>query len=113
MAHFVLRGKGEIQDVINILTEGLTSFTSSHNHTITHDINGAKFSLLILEKHFMRNNTRATLTIAIHEMNDELQVDAVGSGGSSGVIFNFSLGANKELAESVVGILKPHGFEVI
>lgn len=113
MGHVVLKGKGDINEVSELLMDEMVSLTSNHSHKIHRRIGSTEFILLIFEKHFMRNSSRATLTVAIHQDLDECVIDAVGSGGGSGLIFNFSWGANADFAYQVADILKPKGFQVL
>jgi len=113
MGHVVLKGKGDINEIADFLMDGMVSLTSSLPQKIHREIGTNEFILLIFEKHFMRNNSRATLTVLINRDSDELIVDAIGSGGGTGLIFNFSLGANTSFAYKVAEILKPKGFEIL
>ena len=58
--------------------------------------------VLVFEKYFMRNSSRASLTVAIENLNNSCNVHAVSSGGGQGAIFSFDWGAGDNL-ESYVG----------
>ena len=113
MGHIVLRGTGDINEIADIIIDGMSGLTSSFSQKIHREISTGEFMLLIFEKHFMRNNSRATLTVLINRDSDELIIDAIGSGGGSGLILNFSFGANADLAYRVQRILEPEGFRVL
>ena len=55
----------------------------------------------VYDKYFMRNGNRASLTLTIVGNNSEVFISAIGAGGGSGVIFNFSLGAENDMVNIV------------
>jgi len=113
MGHVVLKGKGDINEIADFLMDGMISLTSTPPQKIHREIGTNEFILLIFEKHFLRNNSRATLTVLINRDADELIIDAIGSGGGTGVIFNFSFGANSSFAYRVAEVLQPKGFKIL
>ena len=45
----------------------------------------------------MRNENRASLTLTVVGFENKVYITAIGAGGGSGVIFNFSLGAETDM----------------
>jgi len=62
--------------------------------------------LLIYEKYYMRNSSRASLTVYINDFNGETEVEVIPSGGSQGMFFNIDWGAGDSFSESVQRILE-------
>ena len=62
--------------------------------------------LLIYEKYYMRNSSRASLTVYITDFQGETEVEVIPSGGSQGMFFNIDWGAGDSFSESVQRILK-------
>ena len=113
MGQVVLKGKGDIHEITEFLTEQMIGLTCNLSHKIHREIGMNEFVLLIFEKHFIRNNSRASLTVLINRDSDELIVDVIGSGGGTGLIFNFSWGANTDFAHKVSEILNSKGFQIL
>lgn len=57
--------------------------------------------VLVFEKYFMRNSSRASLTVTIENLNDTTRVHAVGSGGGQGALFKFDWGASDSFINQV------------
>ena len=57
--------------------------------------------VLVFEKFFMRNSSRASLTVTIENLNGTTHVHSVGSGGGQGAIFKFDWGASESFINQV------------
>ena len=57
--------------------------------------------VLVFEKYYMRNSSRASLTVTIENANTYTNVHAVGSGGGQGAIFKFDWGASRSFTDEV------------
>ena len=64
----------------------------------------------VYDKYFMRNSSRASLNLTVIEDGRTTHVIAIGAGGSQGVIFNFSWGAETQLVDVVRKTLEAKGF---
>lgn len=60
-----------------------------------------KVTTKVYDKYFMRNSSRASLTLTVIEDGRNTHVIAIGAGGSQGAVFNFSWGAEQELVDVV------------
>ncbi len=58
--------------------------------------------LYVYDKYYMRNSSRAALTVQIVGNDDKATVTAISAGGGTGTIFNFSYGAE----EDFVGVVE-------
>lgn len=67
--------------------------------------------LLVLEKYYYRNNSRASLTLQITDNGNEQHAIIVGAGGDVGLL-NFKLGAKNDFANMVKVKLNEYGFEL-
>lgn len=54
---------------------------------------GRAIIMLVFEKYFMRNSSRASLSVIIENISGKTVVYSVGSGGGQGAIFGFDWGA--------------------
>jgi len=73
--------------------------------------NGAKMILLVFEKYFMRTSSRASLTVAIENLEGRTRVCSVGSGGGKGALFGFDWGAGEDFASTAVTALRGYVLE--
>jgi hypothetical protein len=64
----------------------------------------------IYDKYFMRNSSRASLTVTAVDYMGEIFISAIGSGGGTGAIIDFNWGAEDELIGIVEDSLKNMGF---
>lgn len=65
----------------------------------------------VYDKYFMRNNSRASLSLTVVDEGSKIYVTAIGAGGGQGVIFNYSWGAESELVDIVSECLDGMGLE--
>ena len=82
----------------------IKSYYDAYN--IIHDarINEETY-LMIVEKFFFRNSSRASLTILLTTDDFNTNVEIVGSGGGQGLLFKFDWGAKEAFERGVIKIL--------
>lgn len=64
----------------------------------------------VYDKYFMRNSSRASLSLTVVDSGNEIYISAIGAGGGQGVFFNLSWGAESELVDIVSDCLKNLGY---
>jgi hypothetical protein len=64
--------------------------------------------VMVFEKYYMRNSSRASLTVTLDNISGDTHVHAVGSGGGQGAIFKFDWGAASDFTYEVERILKDY-----
>ncbi len=64
--------------------------------------------LLVYDKYYMRNSSRASLTVLIENLEGSTAVVAIGSGGSQGALFNFDWGTAKNFEKAVIDAMQPY-----
>ena len=69
---------------------------------------GKKAVFLVFEKYYMRNSSRASLSIIIENLKGETKVCAVGSGGGSSALFKFDWGTANNFANVAREAVKGH-----
>lgn len=69
-----------------------------------HEISAGGYHVitLVFEKYFIRNSSRASLTITIDNLSSSTRVHAVGSGAGTNTLFRFDWGASSNI-EAMVG----------
>ncbi|MCL2461985.1 MAG: DUF6054 family protein [Defluviitaleaceae bacterium] len=68
--------------------------------------NGGQMILLVFEKYFMRTSSRASLSVALENLQGQTRVCSVGSGGGKGALFGFDWGAGEDFAYTAINALK-------
>ena len=69
---------------------------------------GKEAILLVYEKYFMRNSSRATLTVMLDNLDGVTTVHAVGSGGGQNALLGFDWGAKDDLIYQVEKALREY-----
>ena len=64
--------------------------------------------LLVYDKYYMRNSSRASLSVLIENLEGSTTVVAIGSGGSQGAIFNFDWGTANNFENAVINAMHPY-----
>ncbi len=97
---------------IQVLSEGLHKYILDSAVSMelidqsSYEMGNTKVKVLVYDKYFMRNSSRASLNVTIVSDDDTIFVSAIGAGGSQGLFLNFSWGAESELVEVVEAYLK-------
>lgn len=81
-----------------IVNSGVSMQLVDSSHFKTGD---TKVKVLIYDKYFMRNSSRASLSVTVVGSDDTIFISAIGSGGGQGAIFNFSWGAEEDILRAV------------
>ena len=96
-------------DTVHIIEDyvtrsGFTSEKSGKHHSRSQD--GKEAIMLVFEKYFVRNSSRASLSVMIDNLMGGTTVYAVGSGGGQMTFFKFDWGASDNLEYLVEKALK-------
>lgn len=73
-----------------------------------HEFGHTKVMVRAYDKYFMRNASRASLSVTVVSDEESLFISAIGSGGGQGAFYNFSLGAEDEMAELVAAFFNDY-----
>jgi len=108
-----MRGTGTVDDISREITTAVkrSGFTAELIDSIVKTSGGFKVRILIFEKYFMRSSNRAGLTVVISGENGNVEVNAVGSGGSQNALFRFSWGTEQSFENTVFRHLRSLGFK--
>ncbi len=99
---------GEAAKIIEhaILTSGISVEKIGAHHSTSPD--GKAAILLVYDKYYMRNSSRASLSVLIENIDGTTNVVAIGSGGSQGALFNFDWGSSKNFEKVVSNAMQPY-----
>ena len=87
-------------EVFDSIVNGSLSGECVENYTLSSK--EGKCVVMVLEKHFMRTSSRASLTVTVDNLSGKTRLTAVGSGGGTGVLFGFDWGAGGNLEDSAL-----------
>ena len=82
-----------------VTRSGFTSEKTGKHQSRSQD--GREAILLVFEKYFMRNSSRASLSVMIENLRGNTTVCAIGSGGGQMTFFKFDWGASDNLENLV------------
>ena len=103
-----LQGTGDPREIAVLLQSGIPN--SGISCELVSRVERSGVVLLIFEKYYFRNSSRASLTVLISGEDGRVTVDAVASGAGNGTLFNFDWGAAGNFEDAVRRTLAPHGF---
>ena len=111
MAKFDFRTIGNFDEIVGaldraILDSALTMRLVEESLIVCR---GARVSVRVYDQYFMRNSSRAALTLTVVEADGEVAISAIGSGGGTGAIFNFSYGAESKMVGVVEDAVRRMG----
>lgn len=66
-----------------------------------YSIGDTKIAVRVYDKYFMRNGSRASLSLTVVGSNSDIYISAIGAGGGQGIFLNFSLGAEDDMVRIV------------
>ncbi len=103
MAKYEKTVYGDFKTIVNklddeIVNSGISMQLVDTSYFETGDTN---VKVLIYDKYFMRNSSRASLSVTVVGSDDTIFISAIGSGGGQGAFFNFSWGAEEDILRSV------------
>lgn len=113
MASITMQGKGDVASVSSVITDGILGSGISCELIDRADryfSDGTRATMLVFEKYYWRASNRASLSVLITGGGDRVIVDAVGSGGGTGVFMNFSWGAEDSFCSVLEKILIKYDF---
>ncbi|MDD2261992.1 MAG: DUF6054 family protein [Clostridia bacterium] len=114
MSKFEKVVKGSFYDISEKLHNDISNSAVSINlvDEARKEVNGCEMLVRVYDKYFMRNSSRASLTVAMisNKDNDEIYVSAIGSGGGTGVFLRFDWGAENNLVYLVEDSLANMGY---
>jgi hypothetical protein len=103
MAKYEKSMTGQFETVINRLNEDIMNSGISMNlvDESNYAIGDTNIAVRVYDKYFIRNGSRASLSLTVVGHGNEIFVSAIGAGGGQGIIFNFSLGAESDMVAVV------------
>lgn len=112
MAKYETKIRGNFQEIITALDVYIMNSAASiqmideneYQLTDTHII------VRVYDKYFMRNSSRASLSLTAVAQDDVIYISAIGAGGGQGAIFNFSWGAEEDFVAVVEDGLAHNAF---
>lgn len=99
-----IKTEASAKDIRDMITTYFDGYNMIHNSQVTNDT-----YFMVVEKFFLRNSSRASLSIVISENEyGSTNIVAVGSGGGQGWLFKFDWGAAGSFEGKITNILEQH-----
>ena len=103
MAKYERTITGQFEDIIYQLQNAIEANALTMNlvDESNYSSGDTKIAVRVYDKYFMRNSSRASLSLTIAGHGNQIFISAIGAGGGQGVLFNFSLGAEEQMVDVV------------
>lgn len=94
---------GQFEQVVNYLQKDIerSAMTMNLVEASNYSSGQTNIAVRVYDKYFMRNESRASLSLTVVGDGNEVFISAIGAGGGKGIFFNFSLGAEDDMVEVV------------
>lgn len=107
-----MSGTGSVDQVggaiYHAVVEG--SITGECRLDVRNKFDNGESRMMVFEKYYYRAQNRASLSVFITEIDGRVTVDAISTGGSTGVLFKFNWGAESNFSGIVERTLRELGF---
>jgi hypothetical protein len=99
MSKFEKTVKGDIQEISGKLDEDIlnSAFSMSLVDQSYDSYGGCSLIVKVYDKYYMRNSSRASLTLTLFSKGDDVFISAIGSGGGTGALIRFDWGAEDNM----------------
>ena len=98
--------KGNFEETLSVLhTNIMDRFSMELVDESDLELGNVKIGVRVYDKYYFRNGNRTSLNLTIVGEGEDLIISAIGSGGGSGVLFNFSWGAEDDIVSIVESIV--------
>jgi len=107
----MVRVKLSPSDAANILKAYVIRSGLSNEKTGSHysrSSDGREAIMMVFEKYYIRNSSRASLSVMIDDLQGFTSVYAIGSGGGQNVLFKFDWGASDNFERLVEKALEDY-----
>lgn len=103
MAKFETKIRGNFHEVITALDTFITDSAASIQTVdeTEYRLSDTQIIVRVYDKYFMRNSSRASLSLTAVGQDDVIYISAISAGGGKGAIFNFSWGAEEDFVAVV------------
>lgn len=107
MAKYERQIRARASALSNYLDEGIRSSGMSVElvDSSVDRVGSVTVRLFVYDKYYMRNSSRASLTLQIIGDDNNSYVTAIGAGGGNGSFLNFSYGAEEDFVSVVESLL--------
>ncbi|MBX4260401.1 hypothetical protein KTC96_22655 (plasmid) [Clostridium estertheticum] len=103
MAKYEKTISGKFEEVLHHLENDIDSSGITMNlvDESNYTYGDTSIAVRVYDKYFMRNGSRASLSLTIVGKGSGVFISAIGAGGGKGIVFNFSLGAEDDMVAVV------------
>lgn len=111
----IYKGKGSAKEVAEKISNYLMSkgFTCDLNFKTYEEVNNVKIAFMMFEQYYYRVSNYLSLSVEVIEFNGVVKVSAASSGGSQGIIFKITWGAENNFIDKLKLCLNEMEFDLI
>jgi len=114
MAKVAYSGTGDFDAIVKLIVNETTrhGLTCELKDSSTVTVGEYPAIMLVFEKYYMRNKSRASLSVLVTG-GDSIHVSAISSGGGVGILLNFTWGAESDFVNIIASLMESNGFHSI
>jgi len=103
MAKYETRVTGNFDEIADCLHQDVMGSAMSINliDQSCFEAGTVRIVTRVYDKYYMRNSSRASLTVTLVGSGNDVMVSAIGAGGGQGALFSFSWGAEENFVSAV------------
>lgn len=103
MAKFETKIRGNFKEIMTALDTYIKNSAASIKliDETLYRLETSEIIVRVYDKYYMRNSSRASLSITAVAEDDIIYISAIGAGGGQGAIFSFSWGAEEDFVAVV------------
>ena len=112
MAKLSMQGHGSVHQISQLLVREIeaSGLSTTLVDSVERTVGSSFVQVMVFEKYYMRSSNRASLTVVVTGIDDQVFVDAIGAGGGQGAFLRFSWGAEEDFVGLVGRILRSYDF---
>lgn len=103
MAEFYRRVSADFDRLLNYLNDGILngSMTTSLESARDFSAGGSRAAVRVYERYAFMSSNRMSLTLFLFQLSNDIEVYAVGSGGSSAMLFKINTWSETGFADEI------------
>ena len=103
MAKYERTLTGDFQEVLSFLERTIQA-SGGFLHFVDGtdcDLGNTRIAVRVYDRYYMRNNSRASLTLTVVGCGNTVTVSAIGAGGGPGMLFHLDWGTEEDIVQIV------------
>lgn len=99
--------KGNFEETIEVIKDAIhKSYTASTEDEIFEEVNGVRIWFGVFERYSLIGENRLSMSVNIVEINNDIRLNIVTSGGSQGAFFKINTWGEESFLETIIEPLR-------